>query len=69
MPPGDNVDRQPIIEISGTRLTTSEVAAVARDDFPVRLSQEPDIRILASKRELRAREQRTTEPSGSGAPL
>jgi phenylalanine ammonia-lyase len=51
MPPGDNLDQQQIIEVSGARLTISEVAAVARDNFPVRLSQEPDIRkkILASR--------------------
>jgi phenylalanine ammonia-lyase len=51
MPPEGNLDRQQIIQISGTRLTTSQVAAVARDHFPVQLSQEPDIRrkILASR--------------------
>jgi phenylalanine ammonia-lyase len=51
MPLGDNLDQQRIIEITGSRLTTSEVAAVARDNFPVRLSEEPDIRkkILASR--------------------
>jgi histidine ammonia-lyase len=45
------LDQQQIIDVSGTRLTTSDVAAVARDNFAVRLSQEPDIRkkILASR--------------------
>ncbi|HEY7315930.1 MAG TPA: aromatic amino acid lyase [Candidatus Binatia bacterium] len=45
------MDQQQIIDVSGTRLTTSDVAAVARDNFAVRLSQEPDIRkkILASR--------------------
>ena len=51
MPPEDNLDQQQIIQISGTRLTTSQLAAVARDHFPVQFSQEPDIRrkILASR--------------------
>ena len=51
MSPRGNSDQQPAIEISGERLTSSEVAAVARAKFPVQLSQEPDIRkkILASR--------------------
>jgi phenylalanine ammonia-lyase len=51
MPPEGNLDQQQIIDISGAQLTTSQVAAVARDNFPVQLSQEPDIRkkILASR--------------------
>src|SRR5918996_4178264 len=51
MPPEDNLDQQQIIQISGTRLTTSQLAAVARDHFPVQFSQEPDItrKILASR--------------------
>jgi phenylalanine ammonia-lyase len=51
MPPEGNLDQQQMIEISGSRLTTSQVAAVARSNFPVQLSQEPDIRekILASR--------------------
>jgi histidine ammonia-lyase len=51
MPPRVNSDQSRILEISGTQLTTTQVAAVARDSFPVQLSQEPDIRkkILASR--------------------
>ena len=51
MSPRGNSDQQPAIEISGERLTNSEVAAVARGKFPVQLSQQPDIRkkILASR--------------------
>jgi phenylalanine ammonia-lyase len=51
MPLGASLDRQQTIEISGAQLTISDVAAVARDHFRVKLSQEPDIRkrILASR--------------------
>jgi phenylalanine ammonia-lyase len=54
MPPAGNLDQRQIIEISGTGLTTSQVAAVARHNFPVQLSQQPDIRkqILASREVL-----------------
>src|SRR5207245_11693337 len=43
-----------IMEISGTQLTTTEVAAVAREKLRVRLSQERDVRkkILASRQLL-----------------
>jgi Aromatic amino acid lyase len=54
MPPRVNSDQSRILEISGTQLTTMQVAAVARDSFPVQLSKEPDIRkkILASRAPL-----------------
>lgn len=54
MPLGDSLNQQEMIEISGTGLTTSRVAAVARDNFPVQLSQEADIRdkILSSRKLL-----------------
>ena len=47
----NNLDRQQVIEISGAGLTTSDVAAVARENLPVQLSQEADVRrkIVASR--------------------
>jgi len=54
MPPRVNSDQNRIMEISGTQLTTTEVAAVAREKLRVRLSQERDVRekILASRQLL-----------------
>src|SRR5436190_7685292 len=54
MPPRVNSDQNRIMEISGTQLTTTEVAAVAREKLRVRLSQERDVRkkILASRQIL-----------------
>jgi phenylalanine ammonia-lyase len=51
MPPRGDLDQQQTVEISGIRLTTSQVAAVARHNLPVQLSQEPAVRkqILASR--------------------
>ena len=54
MPPRVNSDQNRIMEISGTQLTTTQVAAVAREKLRVRLSQERDVRkkILASRQLL-----------------
>src|SRR5947199_10107456 len=54
MPLRVNSDQNRIMEISGTQLTTTEVAAVAREKLRVRLSQERDVRkkILASRQLL-----------------
>src|SRR5438132_9100529 len=54
MPPRVNSDQNRIMEISGTQLTTTKVAGVAREKLRVRLSQERDVRekILASRQLL-----------------
>src|SRR5207237_9014333 len=54
MPPRVNPHQNRIMEIPGTQLTTTEVAAVAREKLRVRLSQERDVRekILASRQLL-----------------
>jgi phenylalanine ammonia-lyase len=54
MPPRVNSNKHQTIAISGTQLTAAQVAAVAREKLPVRLSQENGVRkkILASREVL-----------------